>query len=341
MKESQVTAGMIDAFLSDLEVQGKLRPSIDAYGRTLKRWYKSLPEDKMVAEDASVRWAATLREEGVADANISTYVSIVNRFLKYLGYPITIRERIPYEQKKEKELKRILTRKEYQFLLHGAKEKGYRRAYLLIKTIGGLGIRNTEVQDLTVDSVKQGEITLTAWGVTRTVKIYEPIRSDLLAYAAERGIESGAIFITKEGKGIQHFFVWKEIKKVCRQIGMPEDKGTPVTLYNMYHEIKRTLPAKSVEEVDLKYQALLQEEEVLVGWDSVEEQKVSVEERESQPAANIVVRTKGKRLSSEEKYHLAYKIGEALPKTLTSQYDCEVTIVFKRKEDADTSQTNS
>ena len=57
---------------------------------------------------------------------------------------------------------------------------------------------------------------------------------------------------------------------------MPEDKGTPVTLYNMYHETKRTLPAESVEEVDLKYQALLQEEEAIVAWDSVEEQKVSV-----------------------------------------------------------------
>ncbi len=341
MKEIQVTSSMIDEFLSDLEAQGKLKPSIDTYGRTLKRWYKSLPEDKMVAEDASVKWATTLRENGVAEANISTYVSIVNRFLKYLGYPIAIRERIPYEQKKENELNRVLTRKEYQFLLHGAKENGYRRAYLLIKTIGGLGIRNTEVQDLTVDSVKQGEIILTAWGVTRTVKIYEPIRSDLLQYATERGIESGLIFITKDGQSMQHFLVWKEIKKVCRQIGMPEDKGTPVTLYNMYHETKRTLPAESVEEVDLKYQALLQEDEAVVGWDSVEEQKASVEERENLPAANIVVRTKGKRLSSEEKDHLAYKIREALPKTLTSQYDCEVTIVFKRKEDADTSQTNS
>ena len=335
MKEIQLTLDMIDEFMSDLEAQGKSKPSIDAYGRALKRWYKSLPEDKMVAEDASVRWAATLREKGVADANISNYVSIVNRFLKYLGYPlIATREKIPYEQKKKAEVERVLTREEYQFLLRGAKEKGYRRTYLLIKTLGGLGIRNTEVPDLTVGSVKQGEITLTAWGVTRTVKIYEPIRSELLQYATERSIESGPIFITKDGQGMPHFLIWKEIKKVCRRIGMPEDKGTPITLYNMYQETKRTLPVQSVEEVDLKYQALLQEEEAIVGWDHVEERKTSVEESESLPAANVVVRTLGKKLRSEEQDHLAYQIGEALPKDLMSQYTCEVTIVFKRKEDA-------
>ena len=332
MKESQVTSSMIEEFLSDLEAQGKSKPNIDNYGRTLKRWYESLPEDKMVAEDASVRWAATLRDNGMADANITIYVSRLNRFLKHLGYSVATRERVPYEKKKENELGRVLTRKEYQSLLRGAREKGYRRTYLLIKTIGSLGIRNTEVQDLTVSSVKQGEITLTSWRVARTVKIYEPVRSELLAYAAERGIESGPIFITKEGEGMQHFLVWKEIKKVCRQIGMPEEKGTPITLYNMYQETKRTPPVQSVEEVDLKYQALLQEEEAIVGWDTVEGQKESVEESESLPKASVVVKTLGKKLRREEKDHLVYQIREALPKDLTSQYDCEVTIVFKRKE---------
>ena len=333
MKEIQVTLDMIDAFLSDLETQGKTQVSIQVYRRTLKRWYKSLPEDKMLAEDAQARWTAMLREDGVADRNITTYVSTLNLFLKYLGYPIVARKKVSYAQKKKAE-ERVLAREEYQFLLRDAKEKGYRRTYLLIKTLGGLGIRNTEVPDLTVGSVKQGEITVTSWGVNRTVKIYEPIRSELLQYATERGIESGPIFITKDGQAMQYFLVWKEIKKVCRQIGMSEDKGTPITLYNMYQETKRTLPVQSVEEVDLKYQALLQEEEAIAGWENSAKQKAPSEESESLPTTNVVVRTLGKRLRSEEKDHLAYQIREVLPEDLVSGYDCEVTIVFKRKEDA-------
>jgi site-specific recombinase XerD len=336
MKEHQsITLDMIDEFLSDLEAKGRSKQSIQVYRRTLRRWYESLPEDKMIEEDAQVRWAAMLREKGVSDVNITNYVAPLKLFLNYLGHPIDIRERVPYEKRKKAELERALTRKEYQLLLHAAKQRGYRRTYLLIKTIGSLGIRSTEVKDLTVGGVRQGEISLTAWGWEHTVKIYEPIRSELLAYAAEKGVEEGPIFITKAGQGVQSFLVWKEIKKVCRQIGMPEDKGTPNTLYSMYHETKRTLPGQSVEELDLKYQELLQEEEAIVGWNhSEEQQKASNEEIESLPTANIVVKTLGKKLRSEEEDHLVYKIGEALPKDLKSQYDCEVTIVFKRKEDA-------
>lgn len=98
------------------------------------------------------------------------------------------------------------------------------------------------------------------------MKIYEPVRSDLLAYAAERGIVEGPIFITRDGSPMQHFLIWKEIKKVFRQLGLPEEKGTPISLRGTYLETKANLGAKSVQEVDQKYIALLQEEETSIGW---------------------------------------------------------------------------
>jgi hypothetical protein len=129
--------------------------------------------------------------------------------------------------------------------------------------------------------------------------------------------------------------IWKQIKKVCRQIGLPEDKGIPSTLFDMYLETKRCLSAKSVEEANQKYLAVLQEEEAIIGWNnSGVQQKAFFEEVERVPLTNIVVKTLGKKLHSEEKDHLVYKIGEALSNTLTNQYTCEVTILFKRKEDA-------
>lgn len=334
MEEIQITLEMIDDFFAALKAKGKSQQTLRVYRGILERWYESLPEDKFIAGDVLGSWETLLREKGVAQSTFNNGMSIVKHFLKYLENPEAVHEKIPYEQRKKGKLEHALTRNEYQLMLHAAKERGYRRTYLFIKTIGGLGIRSTEVQYLTVGSVKKGEVTLTARGVNRTVKIYEPIRSDLLQYATESGIHEGPLFITKEGRAMQHFFIWKEIKKICRQIGMPEEKGMSSTLYNMYQETKRTFSAKSVEEVDLKYQKLLQEEEDVVGWDNSEvQQKASIEESEGLSTANIVVRTEGKRLRKEEKNHLAYQIGKALPKDVTSQYDCEVTIVFKKKEE--------
>ena len=102
----------------------------------------------------------------------------------------------------------------------------------------------------------------------------------------------------------------------------------------MYLETKRCLSAKSVEEANQKYLAVLQEEEAIIGWNnSGVQQKPFSAEGERTPLPNIVVKSLGKELRSEEKDLLAYKIGEALSNDLTSQYTCEVTILFKRKED--------
>ena len=334
MKEIQITLDLIEEFLGVLEEKGRKKQSVQTCRRILQQWYESLPEDKFIAEDALDRWGVTLREKGVADNTLVNRVTTVKSFLKHLEFPVTLHIKVPRAGRKRDSLECALTRSEYQLLLHATKESGNRRTYLLIKTIGGLGIRSTEIQDLTVDHVKQGETALTTRGGIRRVKILEPIRSDLLEFVDESGIEKGPVFITQEGLPLQHFLIWKQIKKVCRQVGLPEEKGIPSTLFDMYLETKRCLSAKSVEEANQKYFAFLQEEEATIGWnDPGVQQKSFPEEGERAHLSDIAVKTVGKTLGSEEKEHLAYKIGEALSKTLTDQYTCEVTIRFKRKED--------
>lgn len=330
----QIMPHMINEYLCLLKEKRRKESTIGVVRRTLSRWYESLPADKLLTEDALDQWAKELRKKQLTEKAFSDNVATVNRFLTYLEDPGLIQERGVYKEKKPAAQEHALTQNEYQRLLYTAKTAGHKRTYLLIKTICRLGIRSTELAQLTVGSVQQGEVRTTKQVHARKIKIYEPVRSELLAYAAERGIDEGPIFITKDGQPMQHFLIWKEIKKECRRMGLPEDKGAPNSLYGTYLETQATFCAESVEDLDKRYLAFLQEEEAIVGWDHFEgQQKASIEEGERLPTANVVVRTLGKKLRSEEENHLAYKIGEALPKDLTSQYDCEVTIVFKRKKD--------
>jgi integrase len=336
MKEIQITLGMIDDFLSALASKGKNQETLRVYRGILERWYASLPEDKFISEDVQDSWAADLREKGVTERTLNNYASTLKLFLKYLEDPTAIREMVPYEQTKKAALEHATTREEYRLMLHVAKELGYRRTYLLIKTIGGLGIRSTEIQNLTVGCLKQGELSITSRGITHTVKIHEPIRAELLRYATERGIEEGPIFITKDGQSLQYFMVWKEIKKLCRQMGIPEDKGSPSSLYNMHLETKRNLSVTSIDDVGLKYQELLQEDEAIIGENaSGVLEKSQIDERESLPPINVVIKSKGAELRKEEKEYLTHKMREALPKGLMEKYDCEVKvkILFTPKQD--------
>lgn len=332
-----ITKALIEEYLRLLKEKGRKESSIGVARRTLYRWYESLPADKLLPEEAMDQWAELLRDKQLEEKTVVNNMAVLNPFLKYLEDPNIIQERGVHKEKKMAAQEHALTQSEYQRLLHTTKVIGHKRTYLLIKAICRLGIRSSEIAELTVDDVQQGELRITRRVHARAIKIYEPVRSDLLAYAAERGIDEGPIFITKDGAPMQHFLIWKEIKKECRRIGLPEDKGTPESLYGTYLETQATFGAETVDDIDKRYLAFLQEEEAVVGWDNIElQQKDSSEASESLPTANIVVRTLGKHLRSEEEDHLAYQIREALPKTLLSQYDCEVTVVFKRKEDAHT-----
>ena len=70
-------------------------------------------------------------------------------------------------------------------LVNTAKQKGNKRLNLLIQTICGTGIRVSELQYVTVESVKCGEAVVSLKGKTRSVFIVRDLQKKLLRYAAE------------------------------------------------------------------------------------------------------------------------------------------------------------
>ena len=66
---------------------------------------------------------------------------------------------------------------------------------------------------------------------------------------------------------------------VCRRLGVPEHKGTPKSLYQLYVNTRNEVAKKSAEEADKNYRALLEEEEAIVGWN--QDEKPLIEESAS------------------------------------------------------------
>lgn len=130
-----------------------------------------------------------------------------------------------------------MTQEEYRALVKAVKNKKNMRLSLLIQTICGTGIRVSEVSFITVEAVKNGEATVSCKGKTGTVFIVSALRKKLLRYAKERGIHTGMIFITKNGKAMNRSNIWREMKALCKQAGVPTDKGFP---HNLRHLFART-----------------------------------------------------------------------------------------------------
>ena len=164
-----------------------------------------------------------------------------------------------------------LTRDEYRHILQTAKRKGQKRAYMIIKTVVGVGARQEELQQLSVEALKEGSTWVMKHGHKRLLEIPEPLRSELLAYAEEEGIQTGQIFVTKNGVPMSHPHIWKEIKRVCREAGIAEEKAGPSSLYKLYRATYLSMCSmcsSDTEQLKERIQRLLEREEQYVAWDS-------------------------------------------------------------------------
>ena len=132
----QIAPEMIDEFLLLYAQEGRTEGTIRVLRDILRTWYRSLPEDKLLTSDALEVWERHERGKEIAEETIRVRVQIVKRFLKYLEDPasFSVRKGKIEEPAPEK----ITSREEYLLLLQTAKEMGYRRTYLLIKTIVSL-----------------------------------------------------------------------------------------------------------------------------------------------------------------------------------------------------------
>ena len=262
----KITPGMIEAYLLVLEQEGKKKKTIEVYRSILRSWYQSLPEDQIATEDILGEWRRT-ESKKIAEITWHNRTTVMRSFQKYLENPDSFGKKAQRQLGNDVSSETEMSREEYQLLLQTAKEMGHRRTYLLIKTIVCLGIRTTEMPHLSVEGVEKGAEWIPFRTSTRHIKVFEPVRTELLQYSNERGVREGAVFVTKEGAPLQHFLIWKEIKKICRRMGLPENKGTPKSLYQLYVNTRKAFAKESAEESEGRYVSMLQTEEALVGWE--------------------------------------------------------------------------
>jgi len=243
-------------YLQSMEEKGRCLGAMYNYRRVLRQFCSWLPEDRQVNENSLETWLAYMQEEGRKEQEIKNHRTVLRYFLSYLGVE---------EEKKVPQPVSLLTREEYHLILQTAKLMGRRRTYLIIKTIVNTGVRQEELQQLTVEALQQGSAWMLRWNRKHLVLFLDPLRSELLEYAAEEGIDSGLIFVSKNG-AMGHSHIWKEVKQVCRQAGLSEEKGKPNSLYKLYQATYYQVCKADPIHANEKFQKLLIAEDEVVSW---------------------------------------------------------------------------
>ena len=236
MKGRILTKETITGFINHLHLEEKSANTIEKYARDVKAFATYL-NGNVVSKELVIEYKQKLIADGYAVSSINSMLAAVNSLFDYLGgidckvKAIKTQRQIYCPENKE------LSRAEYLRLVETAERNPNHRLNMILQTIGGTGIRISELKFITVEAVKSGTVEVACKGKNRVIFIVKKLKKKLLRYAAERHIKAGTIFITKSGNPVNRTNVWREMKALCKQAHVNPDKVFP---HNLRHLFART-----------------------------------------------------------------------------------------------------
>ena len=235
MNGQKIIENIILNFENHLSEQEKSPSTIEKYIRDV-RAFSAFAERKTITKETVILYKKHL-QKNYAVRSVNSMLASVNSLFSFLGWhdlkvkSLKLQQQVFCPEEKE------LTKAEYYRLCTAAKHKHTKRLNLILQTICGTGIRVSELQYITVEAVKHGEAVVNCKAKTRTIFIVKELKQKLLRYAAEQGIKSGVIFVTKSGKPINRTNIWREMKALCKEANVNPQKVFP---HNLRHLFART-----------------------------------------------------------------------------------------------------
>lgn len=230
-----ITAKLIEQYAVYLQEQEKSPATIEKYIRDLTALCEYLSGAGVTKTDLLL-WKENLMERYAA-SSVNTILAAVNGLLDFCGWgdlkvkPLKIQRNLFCREDQE------LTKAEYLRLVHAAHDAGNERLALIMQTICATGIRVSELQYITIESVQTGRAVVHCKGKTRAVFLPGKLKQALRCYIRKQKRTTGSVFVTRTGKTIDRSNIWRDMKNLCESAGVTPGKVFP---HNLRHLFART-----------------------------------------------------------------------------------------------------
>lgn len=151
-------------------------------------------------------------------------------------------------------------------LLRTARTQGHHRLYLLIKLFALTGVPLLCLDQITAELVKQGYGSLDYRGSPIEFRCPATLQHELLEYMALNGIYRGPVFITRTGQTWNRSNIFRQLQEVCQAAGVPEEKGNPRSLRNLYKATQQSIEDRLTVLKQQMYDQMLEMEQETIGW---------------------------------------------------------------------------
>lgn len=262
-----LTRSDIDLYLQDVASRGCKQGTLENYRRSLLNFFDWLPEGKRVSREKVYEYQEYLIGK-YTSRTVNMKMTSINGILGFLDlreYQSTVKASVD-----DTAIQPELSRNEYLRMLSAAKAIGDERLYLIIKLFGTTGIAVQEFDKVTVEAVRSGTIVTFPNRNRLALRIPACVQSELLEYAKEKGIKSGPIFLTREGRPLGRTTLSNMVPHIARYAKVEESKCTPRCLQKLYAETWDTIKSNVNVMLQMTYDKLLEQEQVIYGWQDVQ-----------------------------------------------------------------------
>ena len=262
-----LTRSDIDLYLQDVASRGCKQGTLENYRRSLLNFFDWLPEGKRVSREKVYEYQEYLIGK-YTSRTVNMKMTAINGILGFLDlreYQSTVKASVD-----DTAIQPELSRNEYLRMLSAAKAIGDERLYLIIKLFGTTGIAVQEFDKVTVEAVRSGTIVTFPNRNRLALRIPACVQSELLEYAKEKGVKSGPIFLTREGRPLGRTTLSNMVPHIARYAKVEEGKCTPRCLQKLYAETWDTIKSNVNVMLQMTYDKLLEQEQVIYGWQDVQ-----------------------------------------------------------------------
>lgn len=262
-----LTRSDIDLYLQDVASRGCKQGTLENYRRSLLNFFDWLPEGKRVSREKVYEYQEYLIGK-YTSRTVNMKMTSINGILGFLDlreYQSTVKASVD-----DTAIQPELSRNEYLRMLSAAKAIGDERLYLIIKLFGTTGIAVQEFDKVTVEAVRSGTIVTFPNRNRLALRIPACVQSELLEYAKEKGVKSGPIFLTREGRPLGRTTLSNMVPHIARYAKVEESKCTPRCLQKLYAETWDTIKSNVNVMLQMTYDKLLEQEQVIYGWQDVQ-----------------------------------------------------------------------
>lgn len=262
-----LTRSDIDLYLQDVASRGCKQGTLENYRRSLLNFFDWLPEGKQVSREKVYEYQEYLIGK-YTSRTVNMKMTSINGILGFLDlreYQSIVKASVD-----DTAIQPELSRNEYLRMLSAAKAIGDERLYLIIKLFGTTGIAVQEFDKVTVEAVRSGTIVTFPNRNRLALRIPACVQSELLEYAKEKGVKSGPIFLTREGRPLGRTTLSNMVPHIARYAKVEENKCTPRCLQKLYAETWDTIKSNVNVMLQMTYDKLLEQEQVIYGWQDVQ-----------------------------------------------------------------------